>query len=177
MTTIVGIEYEDYCIVAADSITVGGNGRRYIHPSQAKIAERGAFLIGGAGDAQPCDALQHTWTPPRVTAKDKEDLFKFMVAKVVPSMRECIKASGYEVDKDDKEAGFDFIIAVGGELFEVDTQFSVAKSKDNVYGVGSGSPFAMGAIAYGASVEEAVEIAARISVNTEGPILVKKQFK
>ncbi len=177
MTTIVAIEYEDHCIVAADSITVGGNGRRYIHSDMAKISERGAFLIAGAGDAQPCDALQHTWTPPRVTVKDKEDLFKFMVAKVVPSMRECIRASGYDPDKDDKEAGFDFIIAVGGELFEVDTQFSVTKSKDNIYGVGSGSPFAMGAIAYGATVEEAVQIAADMSVNTEGPILVKKQFK
>ena len=177
MTTIVGVEYEDHCIVAADSITVGGNGRRYIHPSQAKISERGAFLIAGAGDAQPCDALQHIWTPPKVFAKDKENLFAFMINKVVPSMRECIRASGYDPDKDDKEAGFDFIIAVGGELFEVDTQFSVTKSKDNIYGVGSGSPFAMGAIAYGATVEEAVQIAADMSVNTEGPILVKKQFK
>ena len=92
-------------------------------------------------------------------------------------MRECIKNSGYDPDKDDKDAGFDFIIAVGGELFEVDTTFNVAKTKDNIYGVGSGSPFAMGALAAGASIELAVEIAARMSVNTEGPILVKKQFK
>lgn len=177
MTTIVAIECEDHCIVAADSITVGGNGRRYIHSDMAKISERGAFLIAGAGDAQPCDALQHTWNPPRVLQKDKENLFSFMVNKVVPSMRECIKNSGYDPDKDDKDAGFDFIIAVGGELFEVDTTFNVAKTKDNIYGVGSGSPFAMGALAAGASIELAVEIAARMSVNTEGPILVKKQFK
>jgi ATP-dependent protease HslVU (ClpYQ) peptidase subunit len=177
MTTIVGVEYDDHCVVAADSITVGGNGRRYIHPSMTKIAERGAFLIAGAGDAQPCDALQHTWNPPRVLQKDKQDLFNFMVSKVVPSMRECIKNSGYDPDKDDKEAGFDFLIAVGGQLFEVDTQFSVAKSKDRIYGVGSGAAFAMGALAAGATLEWAVEIAENFSVNTEGPILVKKQFK
>ena len=177
MTTIVGIEYDDYCVIAADSLTVGGNGRRYIHSSVPKIAERGSFLVAGSGDAQPCDALQHTWVPPRVMAKDKEDLFKFMVSKVVPSMRKCIKDSGYEIDKDDKDAGFDFLIAVGGELFEVDSNYSVAKTETNIYGVGSGSPFAMGALLVGANIEDAIQASAKLSVNTEGPFLVQKQFK
>lgn len=46
--------------------------------------------------------------------------------------------------------------------------------KDGFYAVGSGGPYAMGAMAMGASPEEAVAIAARFDPNTGGEVEVLK---
>ena len=78
---------------------------------------------------------------------------------------------------EDGENRFSFIVAVGGELFEVDDNLGVTKSKDGFYGIGSGAPFALGALEAGADSETAIEIAAKLSAYTEGPFIEIFQSK
>jgi hypothetical protein len=46
-----------------------------------KIAQRGAFLVAGSGEVSPCDIVQHFWTPPKPTLKDKADLYHFVITE------------------------------------------------------------------------------------------------
>jgi ATP-dependent protease HslVU (ClpYQ) peptidase subunit len=182
MTTIVGVQYEDKCVIAADNQVTGDSGRRYNHPDMKKIAERGEFLIAGSGEVQPCDVVQQIWQPPKLTAKDRADLYKFMIVKVMASLRKCLTDNGYDFNegKGDGKADdtrFNFLIAVGGELFDVADDLSVCRSELGIYGVGSGSPYAMGALLAGATPEEAVEHACKVDVNSSGPILIMEQYK
>lgn len=182
MTTIVGKQYEDKCVLAADNQVTGDSGRKFNHPDMLKISKRGEFLVAGSGEVQPCDAIQHNWVPPKITLKDREDLYHFMIVKVMPSLRKCLTDNGYDFSegKDSgkvDESRFNFIIAVGGELFDVAYDLSICRSGDGIYGVGSGSPYAIGALHAGATPQEAVEIACKLDVNTSGPIQVVEQYK
>ena len=162
MTTIVGVQYKDKCVIAADNQVTGDGGRRYNHPDMKKIAQRGAFLIAGSGEVQPCDVVQHMWNPPKLTPKDSSDIYDFN--------------EGQGEGKAD-ESRFNFLIAVGGELFDIADDLSVCRSGDGIYGVGSGSPYAIGALHAGKTPQKAVEIAARVDVNTSGPVQVVEQYK
>ena len=182
MTTIVAVQYKDKCVIAADNQVTGDGGHRYNHPDMKKIAERGAFLIAGSGEVQPCDVVQHMWNPPKLTLKDAEDIYHFMIVKAMPSLRKCLTDNGYDFSegKGDGKAGetrFNFILAVRGELFDVADDLSVCRSADGIYGVGSGSPYAMGAIKAGAKPEKAVQYACDFDVNSSGPVQVVEQYR
>ena len=175
MTTIIGIEYDDHCLVVADSRVTDDDGKIFSHKSMTKINERGSFLIAGAGEILPCDVVQHSWKPPRVTARDKQDLYHFMVTKVVPSIRKCLKENGHNFDEGGDNR-FSFLIAVGGKLFELDDALGITKNYTNQYGIGSGAPFALGALAAGAKPRDAMDIASDLTAFTAPPYLEFIQY-
>jgi len=176
MTTIIGHETENQAYIIADSQVTDDNGKMFSHPSMTKINERGAFIIAGAGEILPCDVIQHIWQPPRLTAKDKQDLYHFMVVKVIPSMRKCLKENGYNFN-DEGTDRFQFLVAVGGEIFELDSDLGITKSDSGRYAVGSGAAYALGAMAHGADPEIAMLIAAELTAFTSGPFISKTQLK
>jgi ATP-dependent protease HslVU (ClpYQ) peptidase subunit len=181
VTTIVGVQYKDKTVIAADSQVTDASGQIFNHPDARKISQRGAFLVAGMGEVMPCDVVQHVWTPPRVTAKDKEDLYHFMVAKVSPSIRACLKENGFNFEEErppgDTEPRFTFLISVCGELFEVDDELSICRKTDGLYGIGSGGPYALGALHAGATPIDALGIAARVTAFTAAPFIQEEQFK
>jgi ATP-dependent protease HslVU (ClpYQ) peptidase subunit len=105
-----------------------------------------------------------------------------MISKTMPSLRKFLTDNGYDFNEGKgegkaDESRFNFLIAVGGELFDIADDLSVCRSGDGIYGVGSGSPYAVGAIHAGAKPEKAIEIAAKLDVNTSGPIQIVEQYK
>ena len=177
MTTIIGIEYDHSCLMVADSQTTDDNGFIYNHPDVKKLSERGSFIIGGSGEVLPCDVAQHIWEPPTPTAKDRKDLYHFMIVKAMPSLRKCLTENGYNFDETKTESRFQFLMAVDGELFDIDHDLSVSKNKSGIYAAGSGAFFALGALHAGVDAHQAIEIAAKLTAFTAGPYVSKTQFK
>ena len=177
MTTIIGLEYPKSAIIVADSQTTDANGYIYNHPDVKKIAERGPFLVAGSGEVLPCDVAQHIWEPPVPTKADYKNLYHFMIAKAMPSLRKCLTDNGYNFDEDNKELRFQFIVAIGGEIFDIDQECSVSKNTSGVYAAGSGASYALGALHAGADAFEAMEIASKLTAFTAGPYISKIQPK
>lgn len=181
MTTIIGVENDTKSVIVADSRITDDGGRVYSHPSMRKIAGRGALLIAGAGEVAPCDIAQNIWVPPAFTAKDKKDPYRFMIVKAMPSLRKCLVDNGYNFDephdKDKNGLRFQFLIAVGGELFDIDQDLAVMKSEEGFYAIGSGGPYALGALYVGADALTAMEVAARVSAYTAAPYQIEEQYK
>jgi ATP-dependent protease HslVU (ClpYQ) peptidase subunit len=178
MTTIIGIEYSDKSVLVADSRVIDDSGRVYAHKVMKKIAKRGSILIAGAGEVTPCDIAQNIWVPPQFTAKDKKDPYRYMIVKAMPSLRKCLTDNGYTFD-DDKKDGmrFQFLMSVGGEIFDIDEDLSVMKSEDNIYAIGSGGPYALGALHAGAEPMQAMEIASKVSAYSSPPFYQEVQSK
>ncbi len=86
-----------------------------------------------------------------------------------------LKQTGDAVSASNPE--FQFIMAVGGEIFDVDQELSISKSADGVYAAGSGAAYALGAIYAGADAYEAMEIASKLTAFTAGPYISKEQPK
>jgi ATP-dependent protease HslVU (ClpYQ) peptidase subunit len=177
MTTIIGIEIDDSCYLVADSQTTDDNGFIYTHPNIRKLSEVNGFILGGSGEVLPCDIAQHIWDPIRPNVKDKKDLYHFMIAKAMPSLRKCLSENGYNFDEAKTEARFQFIIAVCGEVFDIDHELSVSKNQSGIYAVGSGAAYALGALHAGADAYEAMEIASKLTAFTSGPYYSKIQPK
>lgn len=178
MTTIIGIEYPDHSLIVADSRVIDDAGRVYTHKVMKKIARRGAILIAGAGEVAPCDIAQNIWNPPTFTANAKKDPYHFMITKVMPSLRKCLVENGYNFDEEKKDGmRFQFLMACGGQLFDIDEDLSVMKNEDNIYAIGSGGAFALGALYAGAEPLKAMEIASKVSAYSAPPFYEEVQYK
>lgn len=176
MTTIVGVCKNGNVTLGADTQVTDG-ARKNIHTKMEKISKLNGYLIAGSGDSQPCDILQHIFEPPVPTVAERKDLYHFMIVKFVPAMRDCLEENGWKPDREDKDTGFNMLIAFDGEMFDIGDDFSVILNGDGIYGVGSGSPYAMGALYAGATVEQSLEIAAKNDVYTSAPFQIVRQQK
>ena len=176
MTTIVAVVKNGNVTMGADA-QVSDGSRPNRHPKMEKISKVNGWLIAGSGDSTPCDIMQNMFIPPVPTTKERENLYKFMIVKFVPAMRECLEENGWKKDNDDKDAGFSMLFAFDGEVFDIGDDFSVLLNSDGIYGVGNGSQFAIGALYAGASVEKALEIASNNDIYTSGPFQIIKQQK
>jgi ATP-dependent protease HslVU (ClpYQ) peptidase subunit len=177
MTTIIGLQEKDSCLLIADSRVTDDSGRTYSHPRVSKITKRGKFLIAGAGSTQPCDIVQHMWKPPSPTTTQYKDLYHYMIESVVPSIRVALTVNGYQPDKENDDPDFIFLIAIKGTIFEIDETLSVLMRDDGIYGIGSGSAYAVGALQAGATWRQAMNIAAKNNVFTAPPFVTHKQTK
>lgn len=71
-------------------------------------------------------------------------------------------------------ADFCVLVLMGEGLFWADKWCRLIKVSDEFYAIGSGSPYAMGAMAKGATAEEAVRIAMRWDPHTGGEVQTMK---
>jgi ATP-dependent protease HslVU (ClpYQ) peptidase subunit len=181
MTTIIGIQYDNKSEIYMDSRVTDDNGRIFSHPDMKKYAEIGNFIISGSGETLPCDIAQKIWMPPKPTAKEKKDIYSFMITRAMPSLRECLSANGYNFDEenDKKKDGerFHFIISCCGELFDVDQELSICRTDTGIYTAGSGGEIALGLMLAGKNPLEALEKVAEVSAYTAAPFYSVEQYK
>jgi ATP-dependent protease HslVU (ClpYQ) peptidase subunit len=177
MTTIIAVQSDDGVVFGADSQVTAPSGRKYSATRMVKIVERNDYIIAGSGECAPCDIAQHIWIPPKPNAKDKKDLYHFIIASVVPSLKQCFKDNDYKPTSEDDENSFSFLIAICGEVFEIAEDFSVSLDDSGFYGVGSGSGYAIGALNAGATIEQALSIAAKNDAFTSAPFIYFEQTK
>ena len=71
-----------------------------------KMTKNNGWIIAGSGDSTPCDILQYIFIPPVPSVKERENLYKFMITKFVPAMRECLEENNWKPDPNDKDSGF-----------------------------------------------------------------------
>ena len=177
MTTVIAIQHQDGVEMIADS-QINSAGQPYFHSDMVKIVERGKYLIGVAGRVVALQAIQNSWNPPALTASHKGSIYNFIITKVVPSLKAFIDDSKIFSDKE-KEDGdlFSILIAIKGEVFEIDQDYAIARRSDGIYAIGSGSDYALGAMMAGASGIEAITIAESLDVNTSSPFITLFQNK
>jgi ATP-dependent protease HslVU (ClpYQ) peptidase subunit len=175
MTTIIGVCKNGTVTMGADSQVTDGD-RINNDLRMEKITKNNGYLIAGSGDATPCDILQHIFVPPVPTVNERKNLYKFMITKFVPSMRESLDENGWKPVHGD-DSGFSMLISFDGELFDIGDDFSVLLNNQGIYGVGNGSKYAIGALYAGASVEKALEIASQNDIYTSGPYQIVQQKK
>ena len=177
MTTIIGVEYANRCVVLADSRVVGDT-KIYAHPDMVKVLTNGNFIIGTAGDVRAIQVILHSWKPPSLISKDKDNLFPFIINKVVPSLKQLLVDNGILDSKpSDKEFELYILLAINGSIFEIDSELSVSRSSSGYYAIGTGGDYALGALYAGSSPEQAAEIAALNDSKTAEPFITEIQYK
>ena len=125
MTCVVGMIDGDNVYMGADSC--GSNGTTYTIRKDPKVFINGDFLIGYTSSFRMGQLLMYCSLPvPK--KKDKKDLFKFMVNKFIPSIRQVLKDGGYSKISSNEEEGGTFLVGVHGRLFKIENDFQVGET-------------------------------------------------
>lgn len=159
--------------VAWDSQSTGGNSMYHCE----KAADvNGQFFIGVGGRARYGDILQYAKVP-EYDRRDVEsgdfDAKEYLVMEAVPAWIHAVKkASEVHEEREDWPGGA-ILAVIEGRIFQISHDFSVDEFLD-YGGIGSGSDYARGAMAAGATAEEALKIAAELDPYTGGQLQITK---
>jgi ATP-dependent protease HslVU (ClpYQ) peptidase subunit len=168
MTTIVAIQAGPIATIGAESYTTYAD-RPFSHKDVKKIVRSGRWLIATAGDANACDLITNVWKPP--TPRSNKSIYDFVATNVIKSLRKMFAENGYQ--QQPKDDGFDLLLAINGEVFQITNDFTVLRTDTGIYGIGSGADYAIGALMAGATVEEAIKIAIELDINSGGKIQIE----
>ena len=161
MTTIIAIKDSQGFTFAADA-QVTDTERPYMHRSMKKIVEVGDYVMAGAGNSRCCDVILFGWKPP---AYDGTEHYTFMVSKFIPAMRRHHEDAGVTLKEDED---FVFLVGFNGRVFHVAGNYAVLETNTGLYGIGTGAAYALGALAQGATIPEAMKVAKKFDINTGG---------
>ena len=173
MTTIIGQRTSEGCVIAADALTTS-DGRPFAGPSIRKIVDRGEYLLAASGAGGLCDHITHVWRPPNY--RGSSTVYDFLTATVVPSLMKSLRASDM-LTGDKEENTFQLVLALAGEVFQIEADGTVLDDVRGLYGIGSGAAYALGALEAGADISEALDIAALFDVYTRAPIQIMRQHR
>lgn len=158
MTTIVGVQGDNFALVCSDSRISDVDDSGYVsqimtlREGNSKVAVNGKYLFGAAGDMRAINILHHAFNPPTPTNLKGKKLDEFMTAKFIPSLRECFEHQGYAVPEshEDKrhiaEQDSTIIVVVNGTIYVVDGDYSWYLDANGLYALGTGSAYAIGAL-------------------------------
>lgn len=159
MTTIVAIQGDDYCVVGTDSrvSSFDESGMAYqittLGTGSCKIAQKGRYLLGAAGDVRAINILHHAFTPPLPPFKSGgSQLDEFITLKFIPALQVCFENTGYAMPDlaEDKthisEQSSTILVAINGVVYIIDGDYSWTSDRTGIYAIGTGSSYALGAV-------------------------------
>ena len=186
MTTIAAIQGENWAVVGYDSRVTEDNEKIYTLPKESgKLVKNGNYLLGVAGDMRAINLLAHVFKPPVVSATAYGvKLDKFISTHFLPELKKCFEENSYSKDGENDSQ---VIVVINGTIYEIGQDYSWAHDESGVYAIGTGSPYAMGAMLAGLEtrkktittaksiVRGALTISSRLDPNTSGPFYVLHQ--
>jgi hypothetical protein len=130
---------------AADSLLVSVPGSPFsVKGSQTirrepKVFQNNGLLFGIAGSARMGQLLAYVFEPPEyIPGQDK---VRYMVSRFVKALQEC-----FDKEKFTEDDRWKFLLALEGELFEVDNDFAVCNTAATYEAVGLASDVALGSL-------------------------------
>lgn len=184
MSTVVAIQGPSWVVVGYDSQVSEDSGRKYVLPSDAgKVAENGDYLFGVAGDLRAVNILTHSFIPPDPGKKLGYELDQFMSTKFMSSLKKSFDHNFYGKDG---EQGSNIIVVVNGTAYEIGGNYDCIRDIYGFYSVGTGSPYALGALHANVPERvtvktarerayEAVRVATMLDSSSCEPITIKVQ--
>jgi ATP-dependent protease HslVU (ClpYQ) peptidase subunit len=159
MTTIVGVQGDGFAVICSDSrissIDDGGFASQILTlgKNSSKVFTNGKYLLGAAGDMRAINILHHAFIPPVPPTVNLtgSKLDHFITTKFIPSLRECFEKQGYAAPERDESAhiaeqGSTIICALNGNIYVVDGDYAWTSDVNGIYALGTGSPYALGAM-------------------------------
>jgi ATP-dependent protease HslVU (ClpYQ) peptidase subunit len=177
LTTIIALEHGDSVTLAADSRAASGNDASQV--KNPKIFANGNVIFGVAGSLRVANLLRHI-AVPRWPDREADrllwdgDVDAWVTLELLPAVSGALHAFGEIKTDEDGHSGVeaDMLVVAGGRIYEVAGDFSWNRNHLDQYAIGSGAPYALGALEAGADTLTALSIAARHDTETAGPFSI-----
>lgn len=140
------------CIVAveADGVVYMGSDRKASSSWSAgvveapKMFENGPLLVGYTTSFRMGQLLQHALQVPTHTLT--WDVDRWVSTDLATAVRECYDAHGWNETKDGRAVNGNWLMAVSGRCYEMQSDYSFIRDTAGEYAVGSGEDFALGSL-------------------------------
>lgn len=173
MTTAILREDEGRVVAAWDTQMTRG-GFAQIALEDDKVFMSGGVLFAVAGMWKSALVLKYTkFTPIKPRQDEGEYVFKVLLPEIRGALLLAENGGDETTESDTDPLDVDLVVGVRGKLFSVSGLTGMHRTASGVYTVGSGGDFALGAVAAGASLRYAVELAAEYDVYTNAMVRVK----
>jgi len=163
MTTIIAKETPKGVEIGFDSLCTGYDS---FDLDQKKVFVNAGMVFGVAGRLLLATELKHADlpTPPETGVE------KWLTARLVPKIRQLLNEIAPRRNGDG--FGMQILIVIHNKVYEISGDTGWHRRTDGLYTVGSGSPYAFGAMAAGGSVRDALQVAASVDPGTGGRLTV-----
>lgn len=147
MTCVAAFVEKGVAYIGADSAR---GGTHFIHTRAGKLFTNAGIVFGMAGCIRTEQILHYIFEPPPLPIIVNETaLDRYLAADFVPAMREVLKNQGAMLGNNPESTetmAAEFLVAIRGQLFEVSNDFQAVRVHDHHHAVGSGMPYALGAL-------------------------------
>lgn len=173
MTCVIGLVEDGKVYIGADSQAADGWNKRTV--AQPKVFLNGPFVIGYTSSFRMGQLLQYQL---EVKSQGDESDYAYMVKEVIEAVRDCLKSHGWAKVENNQEEGGGFLIGYRGKLYEVQSDMSVLEYIDGFGAVGSGTNYALAAMAALEDmppvdrIRRALEIVVRFSNGVSEPFTI-----
>lgn len=145
MTTVAAVQGDGWVVMGYDSNVAEEGGRKYALPAGAgKVFDNAGYLFGVAGDFRAINILAHSFHPPDPGGKTGPELDRFMVSRFIPALKTCFDKAFFGKDQAFESV---LLVAVNGVAYEIGGDYSCLRDDRGFYALGTGSAFALGALA------------------------------
>jgi ATP-dependent protease HslVU (ClpYQ) peptidase subunit len=165
MTTIIAKEHAGEVYIGFDSLCTGGD---QFELEQDKVFVNNGVIYGVAGRLLLSTELKHAHMP--AAPEDVDETDSWMTSVLSPKIRHILNQIAPRRNSDD--FSMQILVVVNNRVYEVSCDSGWHRRVDGQYAIGSGSPYASGALAYGASIQKALSIAANTDPYTGGRLTV-----
>lgn len=140
----------------------------------SKVFSNNGVVFGVAGALRLANVLEYMDIPEPPMKSDAINRY------VVKTLCDAIRNECRYVDlssNSEGQAGVEgsVLVSVRGRVYDIGSDFSACRNRSKTYGIGSGSAFALGALAAGADPLTALKIAAKMDTGTGGRLYVKTE--
>lgn len=174
MTCIIGLIDRGTVYMGGDS--AGSNGWNMMTMANPKVFVNKEMIIGYTGSFRMGQLLQYSLRLPE--QKESSDM-EYLVGAFTNCVRDLYRNSGLLVKVNEKEEGGTFLVGYKGNLYRIESDFSIIQVAHNYTACGSGQDFALGAM-YATSdmqdpvrrIEIALNSASEFSCSVRGPYTI-----
>lgn len=174
MTTIAMIEHEGGVTIGYDSqVTMGWQPADM---EQTKVFANNGVVYGVAGDVVDANVLRYADLPAAADAG--WDIDRWVVRELLPAIRTALQTAGVlETNSGKVGTGSSVLAVVNGRVYSIGHDTSYVRFTSGIYAIGSGNQYALGAIAAGAHMRQALGIATQFDIGTGGRITVTQDLE
>jgi len=143
MTCIIALKHDNGILVGADSLMTIGYECDVL--KQKKIFKKGRYVIGITGRLRSSSLLIGADNPPEPKTKVTHN---YMIQKFIPWLKKVMTDSGFQKKKDEVEemVGTWLLVVVDGEIYTIDSDYSLYQNRLDFQADGSGAPYAKGSL-------------------------------
>jgi len=165
MTTIIAKETSKGVEIGFDSLCTGYDS---FDLEQNKVFVNGGIVFGVAGRLLLATELKHADLPR--LPETSVGIEKWITSRLIPKLRQILN----EIAPRRGDDGFSMQIlaVIHNKIYAISSDTGWHRRKDGIYTIGSGSPYAFGALASGSTMLEALQVAANTDPGTGGRLTV-----